>query len=203
LDNNENDVDENNENENESEEETESEDDRDNILNVAHGEIGRCHGKRYGPGREWCSEFVSWCLRNSKPFDGVPPDVHDNAPTGSINSGDLLSHFGRSNRVKSGSDVRCRKYELKQGDYLQVYVKKGNKKVNHSCIFVGYCDEEGEPLKSKPTNLRGKVFILTIDGNTSLKGDRKGEKGVDFVVRTLDRVKKVGMCGYTPKPTGN
>jgi len=140
------------------------------VTYYAIQELGKTDGYKYGTGRLWCSEFVSWCLRKSVYWSDVP--------SGNIGSDDLVDYFSRKSRLASGSDVRAGSYSLKEGDYLQL---NGG---THSGIFYQYINRQGGTRIDPPSSPSENTWIRCIEGNTS--------RAVRIIDRQLSTVDNAG-----------
>jgi hypothetical protein len=144
------------------------------VIRYAIQELGKTDGYKYGTGRNWCSEFASWCIR--KAFEW-----HD-VPSGNIGSDDLVTYFTGRGRAVAGADVRNGTYTLTQGDYLQV---AGGA---HSELFYSYVDGENGAEIAPPSSPSGSTWIRCVGGNEGPSVPR----AVRLNDRQLSSVENVG-----------
>jgi hypothetical protein len=138
--------------------------------------LGKTDGYKYGTGGNWCSEFVSWCLRQAFEWDDVP--------AGSIGSDDLVEDFRAMGRAVPGADVCDGTYALVQGDYLQV--DSGN----HSVLFYSYLSGRNGSEVDPPSSPSGSTWIRRLEGNSG-----SVPRGVRIGDRQLNSIDNVGRTG--------
>lgn len=143
------------------------------ILRYAIQELGKTDGYKYGTGRNWCSEFASWCIRQAFEWHDVP--------SGNIGSDDLVAFFTAKARNVPGADVRNGTYVLTQGDYLQV---AGGE---HSELFYSYVDGENGAEIAPPSSSSGTTWIRCIGGNEGASVPRAVRMN-DRQLNTVDNV---------------
>jgi hypothetical protein len=146
------------------------------VIRYAIQELGKTDGYKYGTGRNWCSEFASWCIRQAFEWHDVP--------SGNIGSDDLVEYFRGKGRAVSGADVRNGSYTLTQGDYLQVNAGE------HSELFYSYVSARNGSEVAAPSSPSGTTWIRCVGGNESV--GQPGPTAVHMNDRQLSSVDNVG-----------